>query len=309
MKIALIGNCQIGPLGKILRLLLPDAEIPVLPAVHQITPALRDQVEVHLANADWVIGQLVDDSYHVEQVSTSALRKRFGERLIVWPNAYFSSYAPEYGVIRDPDYLNFTGPLFDYHSDKIVLAFLKGMSVEHTVRFISEPSAFDERRYGKSVENNLAELHKRETRADVAISDYIERKFISQRLFFIMNHPTVSVLIELAMRIISHVGMLVKFEPKAWMVADVEMSYVFHQENPFMRLRYEFEFPETKLSRGALLVPANNVLGYERAGPVFYTPQQLVEAFFMLYQQHRDRLMIQPRFQALFTQEEYSSLI
>jgi len=39
------------------------------------------------------------------------------------------------------------------------------------------------------------------------------------------------------------------------MIADAEMSYVFHQENLFMRLRHAFEFPETKLSRGACLAP------------------------------------------------------
>lgn len=309
MKIVLIGNCQIEPLRKILGLLLPGVELPVLPAVHQITPAFHGQVEASLANADWVVGQLVADSYQVEQVRTDMLRERFGERLVVWPNLYFSSYAPEYDVIHDAEHLNFTGPLFDYHSEKIVLAFLKGMSVEHTVRFISEPSAFDERRYGRSVENNFAELRKREMKADVAISDHIERVFASRRLFFIMNHPTASVLIELAMRIIRRMGILLEFEPKAWMVADVEMSYVFHQENPFMRLRHEFEFPETRLSRGARLVPANNVLGYARAEAVFYTPQQLVEAFFTLYRKHRERLLTHPRFQVLFAQEEYTSLV
>lgn len=309
MKIALIGNCQISPLGKILRLLLPDADIPVFPAVHQITPAAYNKIETCLANADWVIGQLVDESYRIEQVRTDVLRLRFGERLIVWPNAYFSSYAPEYGVIRDAEYLNFAGPLFDYHSEKIVFAFLKGWSVSDTVRFITEPSAFDVRRYGKSLENNLSELRKRETKTDITISDYIERFFTSQRLFFIMNHPTASLLVELAMRILNRMGIPVRFKPKAWMLADCEMSYVFHQENPFMRLKHKFEFPETLISRGSRLVPANNILGFTSSEATFYTSQNLVEAFFLLYQKHRERLLAHPRFQPLLIQEEEYSLI
>ncbi len=309
MKIALIGNCQIEPLGKILRLLLPGVELPMLPSVHQITPAYYSQVEACLASADWVIGQFITESYNVEMVRTNVLRERFGERLIVWPNAYFSSYAPEYDVIHDSDYLNFTGPLFDYHSEKIVLAFLKGLSVDDTVRFITEPSSFDERQYGRSVEKNLTELREREINTDIIISDYIEMSFMTQRLFFIMNHPAASVLVELATKILNRMSIPAEFTPTAWMVADTEMSYVFHPENPFMRLLHKFEFPETRLSRGARLVPANNVLGYVRAEPIFYTPPQLVEAFFALYQKHRERLLMHSRFQNLLVQEENTLLV
>jgi hypothetical protein len=310
MKITVIGNCQIGPLRRILEVMLKDATLPTLPAVHTIQPGHNAILEDAFSGSDFIIGQQVFDTYPVESVRTSKLRDRFGDKLITWPNLYFSGYAPEYGVIHNAEYLNFRGPLYDYHSEKILLSFLNGKTAKETLQLIENPSDLDSAWYGTAIQYGLKVLRDREETSDIVISDYIEKNFKTSRLFYVMNHPSVHLLIELAVRILDHIGIKPIRRAFGWMLADFELSYTLYPENPFIRDHWKLEFPPTPYARGGKMVPASNTLGVTTGTPALFSPAELVEEFFNFYAPHEAALRATPRVKALLDrQPSFQSLL
>ena len=287
MKICVIGNCQIATLRPLLQALHGDLDCPALPAVHTMAPHHEKALDAATKGADWIVAQLVSADYPVEFVRTDRLREQFGDRLIVWPNLYFTGYAPEYNTLRHPTYNNFTGPLLDYHSDKILFGFMEGLSVRETVTLVRKPSDLDELWYGSAVEAGLAELRRREEHADVAISDYVEALFSHQRLFYIMNHPAVAPLSELAKRILRKMG-VVKLRPLPNLLfGDLELLSAWHPENPFIREKYGLSFPSHRVYRGVRLIKAESPLGVSPEGPRIFEEQEMVEAMYKFYEPHR----------------------
>src|SRR6478735_4792087 len=129
MRVSVIGNCQSVSLRQILMALRGDIDSQVLPNVYELSDIFKKAVCEDLEHSDWIVAQLVSPEYVVDYVRTETLRAQYGDKLIVWPNVYFSGYSPDFDVIHDVEFHNFRGPLLDYHSDKLLYAFLHGWSV------------------------------------------------------------------------------------------------------------------------------------------------------------------------------------
>jgi hypothetical protein len=285
-----LGNCQIAALRPLLQALHGDLDSPGLPAVHTMTAEHEKLVAAATVDADWIVAQLVAPDYHVEYVRTDRLLEQFGERVIIWPNLYFTGYAPEYNTLRDAKYRNFTGPLLDYHSDKILYGFMQGWPVAETVAHLQKPSNLDVLWYDKSVSASLAELKKREEQTSVSISDFVEETFAKQRLFYIMNHPAIATLSELASRILAKMNVKALHDVPGSLFGDLELLSAWHPENAYIREKYALSFTSSRLYRGVRMSKADNALGVAPDGPRIYDELEIVEAMYRFYEPFRDHL-------------------
>jgi hypothetical protein len=299
MRITIIGNCQISPLRKIMSIMYPEAEFPSLPAVHMINKDTIGIVESAINSSDIIVGQLIADDFGIELVRTSYLRSRYQEKLICWPNLYFKGNSPEVDVMHDAEYLHFRGPLFDYHHDKILYGFIKGMSVQATANLLCEESDLDAHLYATTVEDGLSELRRREMHCDVIVTDLIEEMYSQERLFHIMNHPSNRLLLELADRIFAKAAIKGSRKPETWMIGDFELNFVIAGENDYLRAKYNARFPRSPFARGVQMIPANNVLGVTTGDTRLFNETELTEAFFGFYTPHAKRLQNTHRVRAL----------
>lgn len=97
--------------------------------------------------------------------------------------------------------------LFPY-GDKFVDEMVKhGLSEEDIIKRISRIDFIEPRLIRSTIKHSLSELRKRELDVDVIISDYIAKYYDKQQLFYSFNHPTNSVLIEYAKRIIKYLNL------------------------------------------------------------------------------------------------------
>ncbi len=65
MKVTVIGNCQIGPIRKILRAVHSNLETTNFPAVQDLNESHRVLVEQDCKNADWIFAQPVNNNYKI----------------------------------------------------------------------------------------------------------------------------------------------------------------------------------------------------------------------------------------------------
>src|SRR6266542_1019065 len=97
----MVGNCQARPLGQIIQLMLPEASV-LEPILFHLIKAADEKPFLHRLNgADFILAQLVMDSFPVPFVRTTVLRERFGSRVIPWLNLYYRGQNPELFYYRD----------------------------------------------------------------------------------------------------------------------------------------------------------------------------------------------------------------
>jgi hypothetical protein len=299
--VSVIGNCQIAPLRSLLKGLGNAITIISLPAVHTMTSAHEHMVQAALEQSDLIFGQYITDDYPIQFVRTSFLRNCMLNKLIVWPNLYFNAYAPEYNTLRDASFFNFRGPLLDYHSDKILWAYARGLSVTATVRLLDQPSEVDALWYGQALEKSLSSLRERETLCDVAISDFIEEHFSRHRLFHIMNHPSIFLLSELSNRLSSLSGIRLEQRVPPELFADLELVTAIHPDNAYIRELHQFTFPKLSHYRGVEMIPDGSILGASAGALKAYSHTNLVEAMFKFYEPHKDRILAHSRVRDLLS--------
>jgi hypothetical protein len=294
MKIALIGNCQISTLRNILLASDHTLDIPSLPAVHQINETSLPAVEQLLLEADWVVAQLVSDDYPLASLRTNVLRERFGRKLIVWPNLHFYGYGPDVDVLRDPEFQHFRGPLLDYHSDKILLGYALGFSVEKTASLFLEITPLD-LMYRDSYTLSLEELKRREKGCDIEISDKIEEHFAAKRLFYVMNHPSSFLVQFVAQRMLEKMGRATINVPDHYLRA-FDLDAAIHPINLLVSRERGVTFQEEILFKGRRMVKTDDLMKQAPSDIVaFYTPHDMVEAFYSFYGEHADRIKAHPR--------------
>jgi hypothetical protein len=294
MKVSLIGNCQIACVRPMLQSIHTDLECVSFPAVHHMNGSLRGMIEDHLNRSDWIFTQPIQDTYHVEYARTSYLKALYGSRVVVWPNCYYAGYAPEWNVLRDVERKNYTGPLLDYHSSKIIYSYFKGFSVADTQKFLDQASEFDERNYCNSARNELDQLKSRESETDIIITDYIESNYRTTRLFHIMNHPNLLVMAQVAMRLLDKVNEKFKQVPVE-LLTDTDLISAWHPENPYIRETQKFSFVSPSLYRGTRIIRDSNITGFRTEGIRLYSSSEIVEAFFEFYKANHDSLRAHER--------------
>lgn len=262
-----------------------------MPAVHHMHSSFSPEFEAALQKADFIFGQQIADSFPVEQVRTSRLRDLYAKKLVVWPNLHFYGYGPDVDVLRDAEYKNFSGPLLDYHSDKILFGFASGWSVTATAELLKSVTAFDSL-YAASYADSIKELQRRERDCDITASDLIEEHYRSKRLFYIMNHPSAFLVKLLADRFLSVLDLRKNQDVPDYYFSESELASVIHPTNLFMRENHKIDFKESNVFKGRRMISVSNNMKQAPSPTVaFYEPTALVETFFNFYEHHRDRVV------------------
>ncbi|GEA12740.1 hypothetical protein KUL49_31150 [Alteromonas sp. KUL49] len=209
-KYSVYGNCQADPLGNILRT-NPDFneqwEFVQFPKPSfELRKNDLPEIEKLVGQLDLFVTQNVGDSHGVFASDNLAKLLKPSSTVIRIPNAYFSGYMPEVVYFRDgePHVTKFC----DYHDEKFLSFFMEDPvnAVNKAVNAANDTNTYSRDFVIENAKNSLEELKNRELSCDVTVSDYIEKHWREEILFFSMNHPKRKVLNHIASQVLSRIG-------------------------------------------------------------------------------------------------------
>jgi len=157
-----------------------------------------------LAKADVIFAQAVQKIYPVQHIVTEKLKNEFGDKVISWPNIFFSGQSPGLCYVSGTDGKRITGPLHEYQYRPIFESWQRGDTMEKCLQRIQFGTERDILR--DMACKSFDELKTRERDLDVVTSDLIERDWSKNRLFFTFNHPSSNLLIQVAKRLMHKAG-------------------------------------------------------------------------------------------------------
>jgi hypothetical protein len=201
MRIQVIANCQARPISNLLPRLLLDCETLEPIILHLAKPEDRKEHLEQIANADLIFAQLTQDAFRAAHLSTPALKEKFGEKVVVWPNIFFMGQQPYLRYFTHNKLGRMMGPLEAMHDLRLYHSWKSTGRVDPAAIEKSDPDFVDFAR-----KTSLKELQTKEAKCDVAISDFLTSQADREPLFYTFNHPNLTVLGEMARRILTHVG-------------------------------------------------------------------------------------------------------
>ncbi len=202
IRLLVIGNCQARPVSQILgQTGFFDCLEPII--LHLAGNDMRAEHENRIGSADLILAQLTADSFPIAHLQSTRLRARLGNKVIVWPNMFYSGQQPFARYITLAGGERLLGPLeathdlrffWDWWQDRHGPDIRPRLPVGTLMQEISEVS--------------LRMLQNREANCDVSISDVILTHCQIRRLFFTFNHPTRFLTSALCDRVRSPIGLL-----------------------------------------------------------------------------------------------------
>jgi hypothetical protein len=201
MRIQVIANCQARPISAQLSRFMPCAELLEPLILHLSKDAEREAHLEQCAEADIIFAQLTTNNFQPNHLASQKLKDRFGEKVVIWPNIFYSGQQPYLRYFTHPTAGRLLGPLEALHDIRLFQSWQSTGHVNINALSVSDP------KFERQVhEASLASLRRKETACDVTISDFIATQDNTQRLFFTFNHPSRSVLSEMARRLLAHLG-------------------------------------------------------------------------------------------------------
>lgn len=173
-----------------------------VPGVQCLTPIILHLAKLSdetahraaMSEADVILTQNTADSFRVSYLRSSNIKAIYPNTL-VWPNVFYSGQQPFLRYFTHPDQGRMMGPLEALHD-------LRLFSQWGLERGVFTSASIDEHAFAAQVKKvSLSQLRIRESDCDVSISDFIQHRLCTDKLFFTFNHPTRLVLAELATRI------------------------------------------------------------------------------------------------------------
>lgn len=209
-KYSVYGNCQANPLGNILQTNAEFADnwefVPFPKPSFELRQGDWSDIENLLGELDLLITQNVGDSHGIFSSSNLANHLKAGGTVVRIPNAYFSGYMPEVVYFRagEPHVTKFC----DYHDANFLAFFMEDPvnAVQRAVDAATNKSQYTEEFVLANAKASIDELKRREEECDVIVSDYIERNWRNDILFYSMNHPKRQVLSHIASNILKLLG-------------------------------------------------------------------------------------------------------
>ncbi len=197
------GNCQAAPIAALLSGPLAEHGLNVLtvPPVFEIDVAGLDRVREALSTAALLITQPIRDEYRIPGCGSAQLAALLPAdgRVITIPVIYDSSAFPYQVNAHRGTGERVDAPITDYHDLRTLVASERGLSADEAVAWWPEPTA--EAVTGNAARSR-AELRRRESSLDVAISDQL-----ADPVMWTLSHPRNTVLAEVAARILTRLGL------------------------------------------------------------------------------------------------------
>jgi len=290
MRIQVIANCQARPISSLIKLLLPSALV-LEPIILHLSKAFETARQLEqIGQADVILTQLTSDSFQPAHLSTPAVKETFGDRVIVWPNIFYSGQQPYLRYFTHPNLGRLMGPMEALHDIRLHESWQKTGQVNETALQASDPE------FVQSVRSqSLASLSARESLCDVMISDYIEECQDSQKLFFTFNHPSRQLLVEMLRRILAHLG---------------QRSNVVIAEGPEFLDRYQvpsvWDTHESVFQGDSYHLTSTGIAKRHPGPPVRYDLHAICRAYSEIYESHEifrtmDGVRLTPEFPSLET--------
>lgn len=201
MKLAVIGNCQVTPLARILARLCPGASVDTY-EVWRMAAADFEAAAGKVSGYDILISQPLNaPKYGV--FTTGELRQalRPDQQLVRIHNIHFEGTMPDCTYVG-PMGARVTSPLSNYHSRIIVDAYLAGLSVEDCARTVAEGGGLQPARRWKE---NMAEFERREAGVDVPFAAQLLEEIKTRNSLYVFNHPSQRLLERYAQAIVQHI--------------------------------------------------------------------------------------------------------
>jgi len=183
IKVVVAGNCQARPISELFE------EVPgfiVSPPIvlHLSRPHDLKKHLVTFEWADFIFAQRTDARFPCSWLRTKELRKRYGKKVVVWPNIFFSGQQPYLRYLTHQNIGRILGPIEAMHDLRIFSEWVLGMREQEGC-----VSPFGADYVLKVAQLSLTNLLERENDCDIIISDVI-RSEGARKLFFTFNHPT-----------------------------------------------------------------------------------------------------------------------
>jgi len=200
-NVLVLGNCQARPVATYLQEMTGE-DFHYTPLIAHLSNVDYENDDLQLLDtADLILSQPIADSFKAPHLATSLLKSRYANKVITWPNLFFIGQTPDIVTLRDNSGKVVVGPLESYQSAGVVNCWKQGMTVDQTVQHLQNELPFSAEMLENAIKVSLSNLIARESDLDVHISDFIQSKAESERLFFTFNHPTSRLLIELCERL------------------------------------------------------------------------------------------------------------
>jgi hypothetical protein len=286
LTISMIGNCQARPLAEMMKAVF-DVRIETIAIVHLLRSEQEGEYASAFEKADVVLAQSVSDTYPCEFVRRSALIDRYGEKVFVWSNLYFSGYNPELKYVRPNTRAHLVGPLGEYHVAPIIAGYQEGLSVQRCAERLADRD-WNLVQYQGGVERSLEELKQRESHAGAPIADLVEAHWTRRRLFYTFNHPSAFLLLEYAYRIGESLGLTLK-RRLSGIHFDEPLGKFVVPINSFVRETYHVSVDDSPVFRGIGVDFADEGLPVpQQRQTQYYSAEELIECFYRVYDSKRD---------------------
>ncbi|KQP75780.1 hypothetical protein ASF41_14800 [Methylobacterium sp. Leaf111] len=208
-RIAVLGNCQADGVAQSLRLLLPSAQVHLVPfdGLGRRYGSL-ERLKADLAPFDHVFTQFFPEGF-VEGGNVHALGDN-DPRLRLYPTILFPGYQPDMVLVGDVGALSasrlIASPTGPYHSAIVLCAYLEGLGLEETVKLFRE-SVYT--RLGFYEAWNVAAAELLGSARDIMFPLEAELARWSRRGCFmhVLNHPKLFVLADIARRLATEAGL------------------------------------------------------------------------------------------------------
>ncbi len=279
-KVVLVANCQARPLAKILTKLNPNIDITAVAIVHLLQDDQEEEYRQFFDGADFIVTQLIADNYPCSFVRTSLLKGKYSEKIITIVNVYYSGYNPELMYIRNSPEGTLKSPLLEYHNKTFLHSWEEGKTVSET---ISRYNDFDYNKelYSDVIDLSMQELKKRESIADIKVTDIIGVDLGAERKFFTFNHPCMSVMIQMCARIIEKMGAEVINQIPLENIRE-DLDKIIVPVNVFSREKLQVSFADPSFFKGVnCAVERDGTIRV--SGKRLYSVSQIIEKYFEIY--------------------------
>lgn len=279
MKVAIIGNCQARPVASFMQAMAPSLEMLPVTVIHLSGPGkAKSELDI-LDAADIVFSQLVNDDYPAAHLATSRLRERYQDKLVTWPNLFFTGNCADLTYITHANG-RLNGPLDVYHNRFLFDAWREGVPVHHVRMRLGEMYTENADQIRASVQTSLRTLRERDDKCDVQMTDIIERNWQKKRLFFTFNHPSNNLLLPLVERMLNRSGIVV----------DIPIDAAFVQEQLSLIVGPTYSELAQVLGLEYALVESSKGLSMEIEGSVvksgkaqLYSSDAMIRLFYDAY--------------------------
>lgn len=199
MNFTVIANCQSGPMANIISTLAPSANHIRVKPIHTLIESDLPSFDESIKNSDLIIHQPIGESF--KSYSINEIKNRFpNKQFISFPSLFFTGYWPWMMYLRMPTGGTLKGLTGDYHDQRIVESFINGKSVPETILTLENTPL------GKDfISEELNKLQIRERNLDAKSSEFIAENYQNEMLFYVMNHPSNSLIIHCAIQLLEKI--------------------------------------------------------------------------------------------------------